>query len=58
VILGPFNTDREQARRSFCGLAGLDADVVCFGHGRPLSGGGVAALREAVAADVVPDPLG
>ncbi len=58
VILGPFNTDREQARRSFRRLAGLDADVVCFGHGRPLAGAGVAALRDAVAADPVPDPLG
>jgi glyoxylase-like metal-dependent hydrolase (beta-lactamase superfamily II) len=58
VILGPFNTDREQARRSFRRLAGLDTDVVCFGHGRPLSGAGVSALRDAVTADPVPDPLG
>jgi glyoxylase-like metal-dependent hydrolase (beta-lactamase superfamily II) len=58
VILGPFNTDREQARRSFRRLAGLDAEVVCFGHGRPLSGAGVSALRQAAAAETVPDPLG
>jgi glyoxylase-like metal-dependent hydrolase (beta-lactamase superfamily II) len=60
-ILGPFNTDRDRARRSFVALTGLPASTVCFGHGDPLT--------EAIAwddlrrrclggPDSVPDPLG
>lgn len=56
VFLGPFNTDRARARTSFRLVAGLEADVVCFGHGRPLVGAHTRALRDAAA--VVPDPLG
>jgi glyoxylase-like metal-dependent hydrolase (beta-lactamase superfamily II) len=58
VLLGPFNGDRRQAARSFRRLAGLAADVVCFGHGRPLVGAATEALRQAATADTVPDPLG
>ena len=58
VILGPFNTDRDLARRSFRRLGGLDVDVVCFGHGRPLIGAATRALTDATAARIVPDPLG
>jgi glyoxylase-like metal-dependent hydrolase (beta-lactamase superfamily II) len=32
-IVGVFNVDPEQAKRSFQRLAGLDFDVACFGHG-------------------------
>ncbi|BCJ28802.1 MBL fold metallo-hydrolase [Actinocatenispora sera] len=58
VLLGPFNRDRQQAARSFRRLGGLAADVVCFGHGRPLVGAATEALRRAAATDPVPDPLG
>lgn len=58
VTLGPFNTDREQARRSFRRLDGLDAGVVGFGHGQPLSGSATTAFKEATASATVLDPLG
>lgn len=58
VVLGPFNNDREQARRSFRRLAGLRCDVVCFGHGQPLVGDATTTLHEAATARSVPDPLG
>lgn len=50
---GVFNTDSERAFASFVRLAGLDAEVVCFGHGEPLLSGGSAALR-AAASEVLP----
>jgi glyoxylase-like metal-dependent hydrolase (beta-lactamase superfamily II) len=46
-ILGVFNTDRSRTIASTRHLATLDADVLCFGHGDPVVGGGGAALREA-----------
>ncbi|MFC5948609.1 MBL fold metallo-hydrolase [Pseudonocardia lutea] len=55
VILGPFNTDRELARRSFRRFAEVDVALACVGHGRPVPG---AALRAAARAAEVPDPLG
>ncbi|BCJ37059.1 putative metallo-beta-lactamase superfamily protein [Actinocatenispora thailandica] len=58
VLLGPFNCDRELAKRSFRRLGELAADVVCFGHGRPLLGAATSALRLAATARTVPDPLG
>jgi glyoxylase-like metal-dependent hydrolase (beta-lactamase superfamily II) len=58
VILGPFNHDRAEARESFRRFATLDADVVCFGHGRPLQGADTTKLRAAATAHTVPDPLG
>ncbi|MEX0786945.1 MAG: MBL fold metallo-hydrolase [Dehalococcoidia bacterium] len=36
LIVGAFNADPEQARRSFRRLAELDFEVACFGHGAPL----------------------
>ncbi|MGJ7906535.1 MBL fold metallo-hydrolase [Actinopolyspora sp. H202] len=58
IVLGPFNNDRVQARRSFRRLAGLRCDVVCFGHGHPLVGEATTTLHEAATARSVPDPLG
>lgn len=58
VILGPFDQDRARARESFRRLAGIDVDLVCFGHGQPLRGDDTAKLRAAATANEVPDPLG
>jgi glyoxylase-like metal-dependent hydrolase (beta-lactamase superfamily II) len=44
-ILGVFDTDPARAAVSVRRMAGLDADVLCFGHGDPVGGGGGAALR-------------
>ena len=48
VVLGPFNTDRVQARISLRQLAALDVETACFGHGDPVVGAASAALRRAV----------
>ena len=45
VIVGVFNVDTEEARRSFRRLAQLDVDVVCFGHGAPLDRDASRAFR-------------
>jgi glyoxylase-like metal-dependent hydrolase (beta-lactamase superfamily II) len=58
VMLGPFDQDRARARESFRRLAGIDVDLVCFGHGQPLRGDDTAKLRAAATANEVPDPLG
>ncbi|HEY7048489.1 MAG TPA: MBL fold metallo-hydrolase [Jatrophihabitantaceae bacterium] len=64
LMLGPFNTDRRQARESVARLARTPAQVVCFGHGDPLADdAGAAAWRELgvrtrAGAGAVPDPLG
>ena len=58
VILGPFDLDRDAARRSFRRLADLDVDTVCFGHGSPLTGEDTKKLQDAAHAETVPDPLG
>ncbi len=47
VVLGPFNTDRDQAWRSLERLASLEVDVACFGHGQPVIGNAHRALRSA-----------
>ncbi|SHG47290.1 MBL fold metallo-hydrolase [Geodermatophilus nigrescens] len=52
LVLGPFNADRGRAWDSLQRLAGLEADVVCPGHGQPVAGGAAAALRAAT------DPFG
>ncbi len=52
VILGPFNTNHDQAWRSLERLAALDVDVACFGHGQPVIGSAHRALRAAT------DPFG
>ncbi|TQN30511.1 glyoxylase-like metal-dependent hydrolase (beta-lactamase superfamily II) [Haloactinospora alba] len=49
TILGVFNVDRDRAVRSLRRLSELDADTVCFGHGKPAVGGGAAALATALA---------
>jgi glyoxylase-like metal-dependent hydrolase (beta-lactamase superfamily II) len=36
VIVGPYNTDRDQSRRSISRLAGTDARIAGFGHGEPV----------------------
>jgi glyoxylase-like metal-dependent hydrolase (beta-lactamase superfamily II) len=58
VVLGPFDLDRDAARRSFRRLADLDVDAVCFGHGDPLTGAETRKLHDAARAETVPDPLG
>ncbi|MFG2719154.1 MBL fold metallo-hydrolase [Streptomyces sp. NPDC048416] len=45
VMVGVFNTDREQASASFRRLAGLGADTVCFGHGDPLTENAAAVMK-------------
>ena len=37
VTLGPFNTNRDQARHSLRRLAALDVDAAGFGHGNPIT---------------------
>lgn len=52
VHLGRFNDDIDTSRRSFVGLTGADARLVCFGHGEPLADPRAwRALRDAVAGD-------
>lgn len=58
VILGPFNVDRDRARRSFRRLGDVPASTICFGHGEPLLGPAADALRVAASGESVPDPLG
>jgi glyoxylase-like metal-dependent hydrolase (beta-lactamase superfamily II) len=58
VLLGPFNTDREQAKNSFRRLAAPEVTTVCFGHGAPLLGERAGLLRAAAGAAEIPDPLG
>jgi glyoxylase-like metal-dependent hydrolase (beta-lactamase superfamily II) len=47
VMPGVFNLDRPRLLDSFHRLAGLDAEVACFGHGDPAVGRASRALREA-----------
>lgn len=47
VMPGVFNADRTRAAHSFQVLAGLDADIACFGHGDPLLTGAARTLRDA-----------
>lgn len=44
VVLGPFSTDRAQARSDLVRLAELDVEVACFGHGDPVLTDAAAAL--------------
>jgi glyoxylase-like metal-dependent hydrolase (beta-lactamase superfamily II) len=63
LMLGPFNTDREQSRKSVVRLARVPAQTVCFGHGDPLTGAAGAAAwhrlgqRSGAGPESVPDPL-
>lgn len=59
LLLGPFNTDRARAKESFARLATVPAQVICFGHGEPLSGpDGAAVWYELGESGAIPDPLG
>ncbi|MET8770959.1 MBL fold metallo-hydrolase [Streptomyces sp. NPDC004658] len=49
-VPGVFNLDRQQLLASLRRLAGLGAEVACFGHGDPVLSGADAALRSIVAA--------
>lgn len=49
VMLGVFNQDRAAAIRSLERLAGLDTDVLGFGHGEPVRSGGTGRLRRLAA---------
>ncbi|MGW2425454.1 MBL fold metallo-hydrolase [Streptomyces sp. NPDC001709] len=46
VMPGVFNLDRPRLLASIRGLAELDADVACFGHGDAVVGGAAGALRQ------------
>ncbi|ANB04969.1 hypothetical protein SAM40697_1008 [Streptomyces ambofaciens] len=45
VMLGVFHVDRDRAVASFRRLAGLEAEVACFGHGDAVTAGAGDALR-------------
>jgi len=45
VIVGVFNVDTAETKRSFAKLAALDFDVACFGHGKPLDRDASLAVR-------------
>lgn len=49
VIPGVFNVDRAEALASFAGLAALDVETACFGHGEPIAEGAGTYLRAALA---------
>lgn len=40
-----FTVDMAEARRSVHKVAGMDVDILCFGHGRPLVGNAAATIR-------------
>jgi hypothetical protein len=46
-MLGVFNADPPQAAAFFQRLADLDVEVVCFGHGEPLTERATAQLPAA-----------
>jgi hypothetical protein len=48
-MLGVFNVDPPEAAASFKRLAVLDSEVVCFGHGEPLTNGAATEMRAAAA---------
>jgi|SRR5712692_3293227 len=45
LALLPFYVDLEEGRRSLARLAGLDFEVACFGHGRPITAGASERFR-------------
>jgi glyoxylase-like metal-dependent hydrolase (beta-lactamase superfamily II) len=47
VILGVFNSEPAQAANSLRRLAELRPEIVCFGHGEPLTGEAAALLDQA-----------
>ncbi|QWF82724.1 MBL fold metallo-hydrolase [Amycolatopsis sp. CA-230715] len=46
-IVGVFNTDHEQAAKSYHRMAALDVGIACFGHGDPLRTKAGSTLRAA-----------
>jgi hydroxyacylglutathione hydrolase len=51
-----FTSDRAEARRSIRKLAALEANTVCFGHGRPLTADAGAKINEFAAGLPVEHP--
>ena len=51
-----FTVDRAESRRSIRKLAALEARIVCFGHGRPLTKDAAAKINEFAAALPVEHP--
>ena len=51
-----FTSDRAESRRSIRKLAALEANVVCFGHGRPLTDDAAAKINEFAAGLPVEHP--
>lgn len=51
-----FTSDKSEARRSIRKLAALEANVVCFGHGRPLTKDTAAKIQEFAAGLPVEHP--
>ena len=47
--IAAFTPDMNEDRRSLTRIAGLGAELVCFGHGRPLRAGDAGKLRQAAA---------
>jgi glyoxylase-like metal-dependent hydrolase (beta-lactamase superfamily II) len=47
AMLGVFNADPAQAAASFARLAALDTEIVCPGHGDPITGDAAVFLRTA-----------
>jgi len=48
-MVGVFNVDGEEARRSFSRIGQLGAETACFGHGEPVVGDANSAFSEAAA---------
>ena len=51
VILGIFNVNPAQANESFQKLVNLSPEIVCFGHGEPLTEKAAVLLKEAAFRD-------
>lgn len=45
LIVGVFNSDPDEARRSFVKLASVEPEVACFGHGPAMTEGAAEAFR-------------
>ena len=48
ALVGYFNIDPAQARRSFASLADLEFEIACFGHGPPLLKNASLAFRREI----------
>lgn len=54
--IAAFTSDMDEDRRSLTRIAALDAEIVCFGHGRPLRGKDAVKLKAAAAKRGLPLP--